>query len=1006
MTSINTNIGALRAQSNMLDNSKDLDQAMARISSGNRINSAADDAAGSAIASKMDSQVRSLGVAIRNSNDAISMTQTAEGALGETESILQRIRELSVQAGNSTLSNSDRVMIQAEVNSLMDEINSIAEKTNFNGVKLLDGSNQSLTFQIGINDTDSLEVALENSNTKSLGLSFSEGVNLFTSERVSKTNYSSTGASIAAADVKINGFNAFASAFATNLSSDSDAAKTIATAINGNTGVHGAEANAFNTLTSDAKGTFNQTSTFAINSNTVAIASSYQGLVDNINESVSGVEAVLNANNTITLSNKTGAEIVIAEISSNTGAVDSGFTVGTYTGMIAITNLDGSNVKIEAGSVNNGYANGTGTIADVHALGFNVVDENGVIKTDTVNGVALKDNEILINDVLIGKSAGGSAGQVADAINAKSAEHGVTANAKNEVRLDVDLANIPGASDGFAINGNAVDLTTSNTLADIVSAINTKNIGDVRASANTNGQLVLSSESGQDIKVENMTSASFVRRFTDINGTESFEGILSDTAVDADALVTSTNIGAAGDYTINGTLKDSTDLNGVVTITTGDTTDASGMTFTITGTDMDGDVQTETITGPAVATSGLVVHGSKVFKTVTNINVDGDAGIVTIGIAGTGTDIDSLIETSTNIAAAGTYTLTGVLADSQALDAFVTITGTADESASTFVVVGTDRFGNYQREEFIGSSTAGGTAVSKKRFGTVTEISTEQDAGAIRAGTTRQLADSEIVASTTKSGAGFYTLANNAAAASRLTDYGAYVKITSTADNSGESVTIVGTSMLGTAISETVTLTNASDALSKNVFKSITAISTTASTTSATVFNAVTAYDSFVARGNMELSNNSGSPIKISTVAEDHTTGLAAGPSTTNYVDDVLQKVGVQLQSGEQEVTGEDLSVGTLEQANASLAMIDAAIEKVSSFRSSFGAVENRLDASINNLTTLQINTSAAKGRIMDADFAKETSNLTKAQILSQAATSMLAQANASKQNLLALLQG
>ena len=179
-----------------------------------------------------------------------------------------------------------------------------------------------------------------------------------------------------------------------------------------------------------------------------------------------------------------------------------------------------------------------------------------------------------------------------------------------------------------------------------------------------------------------------------------------------------------------------------------------------------------------------------------------------------------------------------------------------------------------------------------------------------------------------------------------------------------------------------------------------------ASTTSATVFKAITAYDSFVARGNMELSNNSGAPIKISTVAEDHITGLAAGPSTTNYVDDVLQKVGVQLQSGEQEVTGEDLSVGTLEQANASLAMIDAAIEKVSSFRSSFGAIENRLDASINNLTTLQINTSAAKGRIMDADFAKETSNLTKAQILSQAATSMLAQANASKQNLLALLQG
>ena len=202
-------------------------------------------------------------------------------------------------------------------------------------------------------------------------------------------------------------------------------------------------------------------------------------------------------------------------------------------------------------------------------------------------------------------------------------------------------------------------------MAAIVSAINNKNVGDIRASANTDGQLVLSSASGQDIKVENMTSSIFIRRYTDINGTESFEGLLSDTAVDPDGLVASTNIGAAGDYTLDGTLKDSTDLNGVVTITTGDTTDASGMTFTVTGTDMDGDVQTETITGPAVATSGLVVHGSKVFKTVTNINVDGDAGVVKIGVAGTGTDIDSLIETSTNIAAAGTYTLTGVLADSQ-----------------------------------------------------------------------------------------------------------------------------------------------------------------------------------------------------------------------------------------------------------------------------------------------------------------------------------------------------
>ena len=120
--SINTNISALKAQNNMIKLNNNLDQAMTRLSSGLRINSAADDAAGSAISSKMESQVRSLGVAIRNSYDAISMTQTAEGALGEVENMLQRIRELAVQAGNSTLSDSDRTMIQSEVTALTAEI--------------------------------------------------------------------------------------------------------------------------------------------------------------------------------------------------------------------------------------------------------------------------------------------------------------------------------------------------------------------------------------------------------------------------------------------------------------------------------------------------------------------------------------------------------------------------------------------------------------------------------------------------------------------------------------------------------------------------------------------------------------------------------------------------------------------------------------------------------------------------------------------------------------------
>ena len=1001
MNTVNTNISALVAQKNMQEQNRDMDAAMQRLSSGLRINTAADDAAGSAIASTMEAQIKSLGVAIRNSNDAISMTQTAEGALGEMENILQRVRELSVQAGNSTLNASDRKMIQSEVTALLEEIDSIASKTNFNGVKLLDGSKESLTFQTGINAEDSLQVDLQKSDAQALGLKFSSGVTEFTSERITKTNYAATDASVAVGDVKLNGANMFASAFSTNLSSDGDAAKTLATAINANTGVHGAVADAFNSLTSAAKGDYNQTAKFTINSNTVELASSYAELVDNITESVSGVKAVLNGDNTVTLSNTDGSEIVIAEISSSTGAADVGFTAGTYTGMYSLKNIDGSQVKIEAGNAPNGYTGGLGTIADVHGFGLNEVTTAGVVQTDVVNGVALLADELLINDVKIGKSESGQAKSIAAAINALTEEHGVTATAKTTVALDLNLASMPTTSSGFAVNGNAVDLTAAVSMSDIVTKVNAKNIGDVRASTNSDGQLVLSSASGSDIKVEGMTGTSFIRRYTDSAGTKGYEGIHSDTTYDADGLVTSTDIGAAGDYTINGALKDSNDLNGVIHIVSA-AADESGSTFTITGTDYDGNVQTETLVGPAANT--LEVSGSKVFKTVTNINVDANAGAVTIGVHATGDDVDSLV-TSTNIGAAGTYTIDGVLGDSQNLDAFITVTGAAAENSNTFVITGTDRFGNYQREEFVGSSTAGDTAVSTKRFGTITSIATEQDAGVVSIGTTRSLGNgtAAIVAATDIAAAGAYTLDG---AYKDYTDLGAVIEFVSAADDSGRTFTIVGKGMLGQDLSETLTGANTDTATSLNVYKSITSIHADASTAGNVTIQARTAYDSFVARGNLELSTSTGTPVKIDTVAQDHIVGLAAGPSTSNGADDTLQKIGAQSQSSEVQTIAQDLSVETLSNANKALDLIDNAIVTVSSFRSSFGAIENRLDAAINNLSTLKVNTQASQSRIQDADFASETTSLTKSQILAQAATSMLAQANASKQNLLALLQG
>ena len=238
MASINTNISALNAQRSMIDQTNKSDQAIERLSTGLRINNAADDAAGTAIASKMEAQTRSLGVAIRNGHDAISMTQTVEGALGEVENILQRIRELAVQAGNSTLSTQDRTAIQDEVTALTNEIDSIASTTNFNGVKLLDGSNATVDFQVGVDASDTLAVELERSSAGDLGLGASGGTNVFTSGRVSQLTFS--GGATAVGDVKLNGQNMLSAVLA-DLSSSTETAKEIVAGINLNTSVHGAK---------------------------------------------------------------------------------------------------------------------------------------------------------------------------------------------------------------------------------------------------------------------------------------------------------------------------------------------------------------------------------------------------------------------------------------------------------------------------------------------------------------------------------------------------------------------------------------------------------------------------------------------------------------------------------------------------------------------------------------------------------------------------------------------
>lgn len=159
---VNTNVSALNAQRQLFDVGNAMSTSFERLSSGFRINSAADDAAGLQISDRMTSQIQGLNQAVRNANDAISLSQTAEGALGETTTALQRIRQLAVQAQNGINSSSDKLALQKEVSALKNEISRIAGNTEFNGVNILDGS-FSAKFLVGANGGQTISVNLSRS---------------------------------------------------------------------------------------------------------------------------------------------------------------------------------------------------------------------------------------------------------------------------------------------------------------------------------------------------------------------------------------------------------------------------------------------------------------------------------------------------------------------------------------------------------------------------------------------------------------------------------------------------------------------------------------------------------------------------------------------------------------------------------------------------------------------------------------------------------------------------
>ncbi len=309
---VNTNVTSMTAQRNLNTSSANMQQSMERLSSGLRINSAKDDAAGLQISNRLTSQVRGLDVAMRNANDGISIAQTAEGAMQESTNILQRMRDLSLQSANGSNSSDDRSAMQKEISALQTELNRIADTTSFGGQKLLDGTYGSQSFQVGSNSNETINIALRSTDSGSIG-----------SSQIGQT----VGTVAGLVDDKTAAYTAGTMTITNSTSGNTadvaveatDDAATLAKKINDVSGTTGVSANASNTIELDTLNFDGGTMDWNIGGATITGAGTEQDLIDQINAQAS----------------TTGVSASIVEgkvqISSESGA-DMDFTAATFTG--------------------------------------------------------------------------------------------------------------------------------------------------------------------------------------------------------------------------------------------------------------------------------------------------------------------------------------------------------------------------------------------------------------------------------------------------------------------------------------------------------------------------------------------------------------------------------------------------------------------------------------------------------------------------------------------------
>lgn len=959
---INTNIASLNAQRNLDKSQSANQQALQRLSSGLRINSAKDDAAGLAISTRFTSQIKGLDVAVRNAGDGIALAQTAEGALGSINESLQRIRELAVQSANATNSDVDREALQAEVDQLVSEISRTAEETDFNGRKLLDGS-FSATFQVGANAGQTVDVSIAELTADKLGSSSQSGVSAI-----------GTDDSLSNGDLIINGVAIGASKAEDDTSStENNAASAIS------------KVAAINRY-SDETGV-----TAQVNENTVAGAEmTATALTGSI--SLNGVSIDIQTSSDGATTRASVVEAINA-VSEQTGitATDSGLDNGG----VELNAADGRNISL---SFSNVTSSATGlAAAGTYEGGYTLVADGDVKQVDIDGGNGTGNGDIERSGLVAGSYDRATASVTSEAqvsaqrgVGLTSTQEGTAINDRNATaaNLQSGAAAVNGVTYSVAVDGETVSsgaLANSAELADLATAINGSS-DSVIAYEEAAIQISAVDAATTGISVGGVSAAFAAGASLDeiadsINNTD-FSGADMDVSAEFDG----TNINVTiKNYSANAIQVDST-----------------ANTFTFGVIQNDGTTVVGSGASAAAGTPDFVSGNLKV-ESKDGSDIEVQLSALTAGsnfIAGTN---QTIAVEGVNGLEDGDLTINGVAIKAAAVEAD-TASATLSSDGKTIVnsskelsAIAVAEAINRVSEETGVSATVNATKVVGGDGSTLDGLDLDPTTGPFEVGDAAGLyingvsigdvtlqADSSGDIDADKARADAINIINQKAGQTGVIAEDNGVSITLTAaDGRNVSVAINDKSGSDDSIGAVFGLdaTASGNGIGESTFSSGT-VAAAGSSSEASTYE--TTY----------------STVRLSSASEIEVSGGSNGNTDLEALGFSVGTYG----GGEDGQFLKDIDISTFEGAQAAITAIDNAIGQVASQRADLGAIQNRLESTVSNLQVTSENLNAANSRIQDADFAAETAELSRTQVLQQAGISVLAQANAAGQQVLSLL--